>query len=162
MCRVEKELSDMAKGIIGATKARANLISDLVCACEEMGIDVEALTDKCIYPSGVEASSNAQGDNPDDFVKFMTAPNANFEVFAKEVVKLDPAHSVARFHQCPLYSAWKEKGLPLERITYLCDIANKSDFGRASNFKHVELTFPKRLAAGDAYCELDAKYKPAD
>jgi hypothetical protein len=161
MGKLEKELSDMAKGIIAGTKTRANLISSMVCACEELGIDVEALTDRCIYPSGVVASKNVPGDNPDDFIKFMAAQNANFEVFQKEIIKLNPKHSIARFHYCPLYAAWKEEGLPLERITYLCDLASKSDYGRASNFKNVTLTFPKRLAAGDEYCELDAKYKPA-
>jgi len=126
-------------------------------ACEELGYDVEALTDKCIYSSGVTASAGAAGDDPDEFVRFMTAENV--EVFDKEVVQLQPEHSVARFHFCPLWAAWKEMGLSPERIARLCDLACKSDYGRASNFKNTVLTFPKRLACGDEYCQLDARKK---
>lgn len=155
MCKIKDEWSDYSKGVIAGSKGRGALIAAMVDACAELGIDVEALTDKCIYPSGVAASKNASGDEPDDFIRFMTAVNC--EVFDKEVVKLDPEHSIARFHYCPLYAAWKEMGLPPEKISYLCDLASKSDYGRASNFKNVVLTFPKRLADGDEYCELDAR-----
>lgn len=157
MCVLKDSCSDYAKGVVAGSKSRGRLIADLTKACEDLGYDVEALTDRCIYPGGAAASAKAAGDNPDDFIRFMTAINC--EVFDKEVVKLEPEHSVARFHYCPLYAAWKEMGLPPERIAYLCDLASKSDYGRASNFKHVTLTFPKRLADGDAYCELDAKWK---
>ncbi len=158
----KKEFSDFARGVISATRIRAMLINRLVDACEELGIDVDALTDRCIYLSGADESVGAPGEGPEDFVRFMTMDNPNFEVFQKEVVQLEPEHSVARFHNCPLYTAWKNAGLPPERITYLCDLACKADFGRASNFSEVILTFPKRLAAGDDYCELDAKRKKSE
>lgn len=157
MCVLKDGCSDFTRGFVAANKARAALIASMVEACEELGYDVEALTDRCIYPSGVEASDNAPGDGPDDFVRYMTA--GNVEIFDKEVVQLDPEHSVARFHFCPLWAAWKEMGLPQERISYLCNLANKADYGRASNFKNTVLSFPKRLGAGDAYCELDARKK---
>ena len=154
--------SDMAEGFIAGTRLRAMLINSLVDACGELDIDIEALSDKCFFLSGAGESLDAPGDNPDDFIRFMTKKNINFEVFQKEVVKLDPVHSVARFHSCPLYTAWKNAGLPAERIAYLCDLACKADQGRASNFKNVELTFPKRLAQGDPYCELDAKQRTSE
>lgn len=159
MCVMKETCPDFARGVVAGSKSRGVLIEHMVKACEELGYDVEALTDRCIYPSGVAASAKALGDDPDDFIRFMTA--INVDVFDKEVIQLDPEHSVARFHFCPLYAAWKEMGLPPERISYLCDLASKADYGRASNFENVELTFPKRLADGDAYCELDAKRKHA-
>lgn len=154
---VKQDCSEFAKGVIAGSKVRGVLIAQMAQACEELGYDADLLTDRCIYPSGAAASAGALGDDPDDFVRFMTAEN--IDVFSKEVVQLDPEHSIARFHFCPLWAAWKEMGLSPERITYLCDLACKSDYGRASNFKHTVLTFPKRLAAGDAYCELDARKK---
>ena len=33
-------------------------------------------------------------------------------------------------------------------------LANKGDFGRASNFCHANMEFPKRIGGGDDYCEL--------
>lgn len=157
MLKFREDISDHAKGVIIGNQSRAVLISDLVEACEKNGYDVERLSDECFYRCGVAHSKDAEGDNPDDFVRFMTS--GNVEVFDKEVVKLDPDHSVARFHYCPLCAKWEEMGLPQERITYLCDLASKSDYGRASNFKNVDLSFPKRLSCGDPYCELDAKAK---
>ena len=160
MSRNLEELSDLTKGMIIGDQGRAVLISDLVCSCEMHGLDVETITDDCFFSFGVEASKDVDGDNPDDFIRFMTATNV--ELFDKEIVKLSPEHSVARFHYCPLYAKWKDMGLPLERITYLCDIASKADYGRASNFKNTEFTFPNRLACGDEYCELDAKFKTTE
>lgn len=154
-----KNFSDLAKGVVMGTRLRAMMINSLVDACQDLGIDIEMLADKCFYLSGARESMGVPGDNPDDFIRFMTAENTNFEVFQKEVVQLDADHSIARFHNCPLYTAWKNAGLPMERISYLCDLASRADQGRASNFKNVTLTFPKRLAKGDDYCELDARRK---
>lgn len=160
MAKYREDISEKAKGIIEGMETRAVLISDLITACEELGYDVETISDKCFYACGVAASKEIDGDNPDEFVRFMT--DGNVEVFDKEVIKLDPKHSVARFHYCPLSAKWEEMGLPRERVRYLCDLAHKSDYGRASNFKNVVLTFPKRLSCGDAYCELDAKAKESE
>lgn len=155
MCKVKNEISDFTKGLIAGNHGRAILISELISSCEKHGIEVDSIADDCFFKLGAEASKGAHGDGPEDFIRFMTA--ANVELFDKEIIKLDPEHSVARFHYCPLYAAWKEMGLPTERIEYLCDVASKADYGRASNFKNTVLSFPKKLAYGDDYCELDAK-----
>ena len=147
MCKIKGEISDYTKGLIIGNQGRAVLISDLVSSCEKFGLDVDAITDACFFAAGVEASKDAEGDNPMDFIRFMTS--LNVELFDKEIVKLSPEHSVARFHYCPLYAKWKDMGLPEETIDNLCNLANKSDFGRASNFKNVVLTFPKRLGKGE-------------
>ncbi len=157
MCKRKEDVSEFTKGMILGTQGRAVLISDLISACTKRGLDVDGITDDCFFKCGVEASKDAVGDNPDDFIRFMTS--VNVELFDKEVVSLDPKHSVARFHYCPLYAKWKDMGLPPETIDNLCNLANKSDYGRASNFKNVELSFPKRLGGGDEYCELDARLK---
>lgn len=157
MLKMKENISEHAKGVIIGNQSRAVLISDIVETCEKNGYDIDLVANSCFYKGGVDASRDAEGDNPDDFVRFMTA--GNVEVFDKEVVQLDPELSVARFHYCPLVAKWEEMGLSQERITYLCDLAGRSDYGRASNFKNVDLSFPKRLSCGDPYCELVAKAK---
>lgn len=155
MRRQNGELSEYTRGLIEGNGTRAVLIAKLAQACEEHGIDMGPIAHDCFFQAGAEASKDAPGDGPDDFIRFMTSMNN--ELFDKEVILLEPDHAVARFHFCPLYAKWKQMGLPPQRIDALCRLANLSDCGRASNFRDVELTFPKRLGGGDEYCELDAR-----
>lgn len=158
MCMMKETISELSKGMIIGHKSRAKLISQLMDALEEMQVDeetVKTLVEKVFFRAGAEDSKDYEGDDPDDFIRFMT--RINMEVFDKEIIKTDKDHSVVRFHYCPLHAAWCEMGLPPERIKYLCDVAGRSDYGRASNFKNIKFEMTKRLAAGDPYCELDAK-----
>ena len=75
-------------------------------------------------------------------------------MFEKEIISEGEDTCVAKFHRCPLVDAWREYGLSDQRIDCLCNLANKGDFGRASNFHHAKLDFPKRIGGGDPYCEL--------
>ena len=75
-------------------------------------------------------------------------------MFDKEILCEEEDKCIARFHRCPLVDAWREYGLSDERINELCNLANKGDFGRASNFCHANMEFPKRIGGGDDYCEL--------
>lgn len=159
MCWLFENLTEFEKGFEMGTYSRADLLYHMVAGAEELGLDAEALTDVVLFNMGAASTANATGDGPDDFIRVMTAPGVGANVYGMEAVKLEPDHAVAHFHHCPLVAKWKSLGLSPERIDQLCVIANKADLGRASNFKNVELTFPKRIGAGDAYCELNATLK---
>lgn len=159
MCWLYESLSDMEKGFENGTYSRADLLYHLVAGAEKLGIDPEILTDTVLFDMGADGMKGAQGENPDDFLGLMSAPGVGSNVYGMERIKLTAKESVIRFHHCPLQAKWEKMGLSKERINQLCNIANKADLGRASNFKHVELSFPKRIGGGDEYCELHAVYK---
>lgn len=159
MCWLYDNLTDLEKGFEMGTYSRADLILRIVDGVEKLGLDVEAVTDEILFSMGAAGTATAEGDNPDDFIRFMTRPGVGHNVYGMEAVRLEKEHAVAHFHHCPLVEKWKQLGLAPEKIDKLCVIANKADLGRASNFKHVELTFPKRIGAGDDYCELNAAWK---
>ena len=150
----ESKLSPEAKGLNNGCAQRAAWFHRLLAAAEAQGCDIEKLTDDAIFTFGAEAVPENAGNEPRDFLHFMTVNPVFHELFGKETVEASDDHCVIHFHNCPLVSAWKKQGLPPERIDRLCDLANKGDFGKAAQFKNVELTIPKRLGAGDEYCVL--------
>lgn len=159
MCWAYDKLTELEKGFELGTYSRADLILRIVEGAEKLGLDVEAVTDAMIFSMGAAGMAGVPGDNPDDFIGAMTRPGVSGNVFGMEAVKVEKDHAVAHIHHCPLVEKWKQMGLSPEKIDRLCMIANKADLGRASNFKNVKLTFPKRIGAGDEYCELNATLK---
>ena len=153
MFDIEK-LSPEAKGLNNGCAQRAVWFDRLLKAASAQGCDIEQLTDDAIFTFGADSVSPDAGDEPRDFLKFMTANPVFFELFGKEVIEESDDHCVIHFHNCPLVSAWKAQGLEAERVDRLCDLANKGDYGKAAQFENVELTIPKRLGAGDDYCVL--------
>ena len=150
----ESRLSPEARGLNNGCAQRAAWFDRLLKAAESQGCNIEKLTDDAIFTFGQEAVRGEHGQEPRDFLKFMTADLVFFELFGKEIMEDTADRCVLHFHNCPLVSAWKKQGLPPERVDRLCDLANKGDFGKADQFEDVTLTIPKRLGAGDAYCEL--------
>ncbi len=159
MCWLAENLTDFEKGFEAGTYSRADLILRIVEGAEALGLDVEKTTDAILFGMGAAGSKGFPGETPEDFINFMMGPEVGRHVYGMEAIQLKKEHSIAHFHHCPLYEKWKQLGLSEERINQLCNIANKADLGRASNFKHVDLTFPKRLGVGDEYCELNAQWK---
>lgn len=159
MASLCKTLSEGALGLKAGIADRAVWFHLLVAAAEKQGVDIEKLTDDAIFTFGVNLFKDKKAETAADFVKLMTEEGPGREAFDQEVIKLEDDHSVAYFHACPLVEAWKAYGLSEERIHYLCDLASKGDFGRASNFPNLELSFPRKIAHGDEVCELDAKIK---
>lgn len=151
---MSKELSDTAKGLFMGIRQRAIWFHRLIEAAEAQGCDIEKLTDDAIFPFGVEVSANVPGDEPRDLLHHMCGPGPFWELFDKEIVSEGDDVCEAKFHRCPLVDVWREYGLSPERIDRLCDLANKGDFGRASNFHNAELSFPTRIGGGDDFCTL--------
>ncbi len=146
--------SEMVQGLYMGIRQRAIWFHLLLEAAEAQGCDIEKLTDDAIFTYGVGVSAHEKGDEPLDLLHHMCPPGPFWEMFEKEIVCEGEDKCVAKFHRCPLVDAWREYGLSPERIDRLCDLANKGDFGRASNFKKAKLSFPKRIGGGDDYCEL--------
>lgn len=159
MTNLCKELSKEAQGLKAGIVDRAIWFHLLVEAAEKQNVDIEKLTDDAIFTFGVNLYKDRKVESAEDFVMHMTEEGPGKEVFDQEIISLDKAHSVAYFHACPLVEAWKNYGLSDERVKYLCDLASKGDFGRASNFEGLSISFPKKIAYGDAVCELVADYK---
>lgn len=152
-----KELSKEAQGLKAGIADRAIWFHLLIAAAEKQNVDIEQLTDDAIFTFGANLYKDLSAEKASDFVHLMTSPGAGREAFAQEVVLDEEDHAVAHFHACPLVEAWKKYGLSAERIRYLCDLASKGDFGRASNFPSIEISFPKKIAYGDEVCELNVK-----
>lgn len=155
---IDPGISGEAKGIIIGNNDRALWLHLLIEAAEHQNTDIEKLTDEALYRYGVESFSKLKARNARDFVGIMSAPGSMREVFDAEAVKMDEDHAIGRFHFCPLVYAWQKYGLSDERIDYLCQLACKGDYGRASNFP-IKLTFTKQISKGDPYCELDVVTK---
>ncbi len=147
-------MSDEAKGYIEGTHDRAMWLHYLLETAEKLGTDVEALTDDAIFKNGKAATSKWDCRNAADFARTMSGNVIGREAFNSTLVEANDDHAVLHFKYCPLVAAWEKEGLSKERIADLCRHACKGDQGRASNFP-ITLKFPKQLARGDEYCELD-------
>lgn len=154
LCKV---ISKEAKGLKAGIADRAIWFHLLIAAAEKQNVDIDLLTDDAIFTYGANLYKDLTAKTASDFVQLMTAPGAGREAFAQEVLVDEEDHAVAHFHACPLVEVWKNYGLSDERIRYLCDLASKGDFGRASNFPNLKISFPKKIAYGDDVCELDVK-----
>ncbi len=62
---------------------------------------------------------------------------------------------------CALVEAWRELGLPRERIEFFCDIAMEGDRGRAG-YHGIRLTLDETLAHGDPFCRIGLADPGAD
>lgn len=148
------DISEAAKGFIAGTHDRAMWLHYLLETAEKLGYDVEALTDEAIFNNGRAATASWNCKTAGDFARNMVSGETGRQVFNAELIEANDQHAVVHFHYCPLVAAWLEEGLPAGRIAELCRHACKGDQGRASNFP-ITLRFPKQLAKGDEYCELD-------
>lgn len=159
MSSICKVLSEGAQGLKAGIADRAVWFHLLVQAAENQNVDIEKLTDDAIFTFGKNLFADKKAETAADFVHLMTEPGIGREAFDQEVLEEGDDHAVAHFHACPLVEAWKAYGLSAERIAYLCDLASKGDFGRASNFPQLEISFPQKIAHGDPVCELDVVRK---
>ena len=151
----KKQDSEMVQGLYMGIRQRAIWFHLLLEEAKKQGCDIEKLTDDAIFQYGVGVSAGEKGDEPKDLLHHMCSTEGPFwEMFDKEILCEEEDKCIARFHRCPLVDAWREYGLSDERINELCNLANKGDFGRASNFCHANMEFPKRIGGGDDYCEL--------
>ena len=152
-----KELTEGAKGLKAGIKDRAIWFHLLVAAAEKQNADIEKLCDDAIFVYGANLYKDRTCETPSEFVHMMLENDWGREVFDQHLIRDEGDFAEAHFYACPLVEAWKAYGLSDERIRFLCDLASKGDFGRASNFPKVEISFPKKVAYGDECCDLVAR-----
>jgi hypothetical protein len=60
---------------------------------------------------------------------FLASVPGGKDIFQPEVLKQEPAKLEIQLHGCPLKDAWREAGLPEEKVSTLCRIAGAVDKG---------------------------------
>jgi hypothetical protein len=101
---------------------------------EELGAaKAEALLTKAIYRRGRAMGKSFAKFGPADLEglqkAFLASVPGGKDIFQPEVLKQEPAKLEIQLHGCPLKDAWREAGLPEEKVSTLCRIAGAVDKG---------------------------------
>lgn len=101
---------------------------------EELGAQkAEALLAKAIYRRGRQMGAPFRKFAPDDLAGLRDAFLGNVpggkEIFQPQVLRDEPGALDIQLHGCPLKDAWREAGLPEEKVATLCRIAGAVDRG---------------------------------
>jgi len=115
--------------------------------------EAERLASRAVYQYG-QTKGQRMGSQatPADFIAHQMRPGRQ-EIFDKEAIEARETRGEVRFHYCPLVTAWKRLGATPEELSRLCDIAMQGDPGMIS-LTPMNLTLPRSIARGDAYCQL--------
>jgi L-2-amino-thiazoline-4-carboxylic acid hydrolase len=109
------------RDLVGQIKNRALIYMEIydVLSAEVGAARAETLLSEAIFQRGLSAGKALAKHGPDDL----------------EGLKRD--HLEIQLHGCPLKDAWREAGLPEEKIATLCRIAGAVDQGlfRGAGFK---------------------------
>jgi hypothetical protein len=117
-----------------AFRNRAHLYRLLLDELEaELGPEkAEALMTRSLERRGQEVAQSLFRDLPPDPIaigdRFLAVSPDAGQMYPHETERSDQAMTI-RVHRCPLKDAWKDAGLPPERIAALCRIAGAFDRG---------------------------------
>lgn len=127
--------ADFRKDLIAQMKNRALIYMETYdVLAEELGAaKAEVLLTKAIYRRGLAAGKSLARHAPDDLAglktSFLAAVPGGEEIFRPEVLRCDRDRLEMQLHGCPLKDAWREAGLPEEKVATLCRIAGAVDKG---------------------------------
>ncbi|MDA1117605.1 MAG: L-2-amino-thiazoline-4-carboxylic acid hydrolase [Proteobacteria bacterium] len=111
---IYKETYDVLAGELGAAKA-------------------EELLTRAIYQRGRAMGAPLAKFAPADLAglreAFLASVPGGEEIFKPQVLKQDAGALEIQLHGCPLKDAWREAGLPEEKVATLCRIAGAVDKG---------------------------------
>ena len=101
---------------------------------EELGeAKAEALLTRAIYRRGRAMGAGFAKFAPADLnglrEAFLASVPGGTEIFKPEVLKQEAAALEIQLHGCPLKDAWREAGLPEDKVATLCRIAGAVDKG---------------------------------
>ena len=122
------EMYDVLSAEIGATRA-------------------ETLLAEAIFQRGLSAGKALAKHAPDDLEglknSFLEAVPGGADLFAPQVLQCDRDHLEVQLHGCPLKDAWREAGLPEDKVATLCRIAGAVDKGlfEGAGFKFENRTW---------------------
>ena len=93
----------------------------------------EALLTRAIYRRGRSMGKSFAKYGPADLdglrEAFLGSVPGGTEIFQPEVLKQEDAALEIQLHGCPLKDAWREAGLPEDKVATLCRIAGAVDKG---------------------------------
>ncbi len=101
---------------------------------EELGAaKAEALLTRAIYNRGKAMGKNFAKYGPSDLdglqKAFLGSVPGGKDIFQPEVLKKEASKLEIQLHGCPLKDAWRDAGLPEEKVATLCRIAGAVDKG---------------------------------
>jgi hypothetical protein len=121
--------------LIGQLKNRALIYMEMYdVLAEELGPErAEALMTRAIYRRGRSAGKAFSRYAPKDLAGlksgFLAAVPGGDAIFQPEILRDEPAALDIQLGGCPLKDAWREAGLPEEKVATLCRIAGAVDKG---------------------------------
>jgi len=121
--------------LIGQMKNRALIYLEMYdVLVEEFGAErAEALLTRAIYRRGKQMGARFKRFSPSDLAglreAFLASVPGGREIFQPQVLKDENGALEIQLHGCPLKDAWREAGLPEEKVTTLCRIAGAVDKG---------------------------------
>ena len=127
--------ADLRKDLIAQMKNRALIYMEMYdVLSEELGAQkAEALLAKAIYRRGCAVGAALAKFAPADLAGLREAFLANVpggkEIFEPQVLRSDAEALEIQLRGCPLKDAWREAGLPEEKVATLCRIAGAVDKG---------------------------------
>ena len=152
--------------LIAQMKNRALIYMEMYdVLAEELGAArAEALLTKAIYRRGRAAGAALAKYAPGDLAglreAFLAHVPGGAEIFRPEVLRADAARLEIQLHGCPLKDAWREAGLPEDKVATLCRIAGAVDKGL---FEGAGFAFENRTwtPGKPGCCFLRVQRKPA-
>jgi len=136
-------MSNDRRDLVGQIKNRALVYMEIydVLSAEVGAARAETLLAEAIFQRGFSAGKALAKHAPDDLEglknSFLEAVPGGADLFAPQVLRCDRDHLDVQLHSCPLKDAWREAGLPDDKIATLCRIAGAVDQGlfRGAGFK---------------------------
>jgi L-2-amino-thiazoline-4-carboxylic acid hydrolase len=123
------------RDLVAQIKNRALIYMEMydVLSAEVGAARAETLLAEAIFQRGLAAGKSLAKHAPDDLEglknSFLEAVPGGADLFAPQVLRCDRDHLEIQLHGCPLKDAWREAGLPEEKIATLCRIAGAVDQG---------------------------------
>ncbi|TAK42566.1 MAG: hypothetical protein EPO27_16730 [Betaproteobacteria bacterium] len=141
--------ADFRRDLIAQMKNRALIYLEMYdVLAGELGAErAEALLTKAIYRRGRGAGAALAKFGPADLAglrdAFLAGVPGGTELFQPEVRRDDGERLEIQLHGCPLKEAWREAGLPEEKVETLCRIAGAVDKGlfEGAGFKFENRTW---------------------
>lgn len=135
--------------LVGQMKNRALIYLEMYdVLAEEFGAEkAEVLLTKAIYRRGRKMGAAFKKFAPADLAglrgAFLGSVPGGEAIFQPQVLKNDPECLEIQLHGCPLKDAWRDAGLPEEKVATLCRIAGAVDKGlfEGAGFKFENRTW---------------------
>jgi hypothetical protein len=128
-------MSNDRRDLVAQMKNRALIYKETYeVLAEELGAaKAEELLTRAIYRRGRAMGAGFSKFAPADLgglcTSFLASVPGGGDIFQPEVLKKEAAALEIQLHGCPLKDAWREAGLPEEKVATLCRIAGAVDKG---------------------------------